>query len=327
MNAPLLAVEGLSVTFRMDRKELRAVRDISLSVSPGEVVGLVGESGSGKSVAMMSVMRLVDPAVADLVADRLELDGRDISSMDRRELEDLRGKLVAYIFQDPLTALNPVLSVGRQITEVLRRHRKVPRGRARTQALDLMRAVGIPGPELRIDQHPHQFSGGMRQRVMIAMALAGGPRLLIADEPTTALDVTLQAEIVNLIRGIQRDENMALIWVTHDLALLARLAHRVVVMYAGRIVEDAPAERLYEKPLHPYTAGLLASTSRMDRSFRDQEPIPGSPPNPFDDVQACSFAPRCARATAKCRAVVPPLEMRDDGRRIACFHPLDQVRR
>ena len=318
----ILAVEDLRVTFAVGDRGLQAVRGVSLSVAPCEVVGLVGESGSGKSVAMMSVMRLVDPDRADLSAGSLAVAGRDVLRLSRRELEDMRGRVVSYIFQDPLTALNPVLTTGYQIAEVLRRHRGLSRREARRAAVDLLGQVGIPAPALRARQFPHQFSGGMRQRVGIAMALAASPRLLIADEPTTALDVTVQAEIVALVRRLQAQNGMAMVWVTHDLALLARLAHRVVVMYAGRIVEDAPAEDLYEAPAHPYTAGLLASTARLDRPFGSQDPIPGAPPDPFELIDACAFAPRCPRATARCRAGVPALAPVRPGRVAACVHPL-----
>jgi oligopeptide/dipeptide ABC transporter ATP-binding protein len=322
---PVLDIEKLSVTFRRGDAAVRAVRDVSLRLMPGEVVGLVGESGSGKSVAMMSAMRLLDPRRAEIVADRLDVDGQPVMTLDRRGLEALRGPVVSYIFQDPATALNPLLTIGRQITEGLRRHRGLSRGDSRQEAVELLRKVGIPAPEVRVGQFPHHLSGGMRQRAMIAMALSLKPKLLIADEPTTALDVTVQAEIVRLVQRIQREEGMAMVWVTHDLALLARLAKRIVVMYGGRIVEDAPSDRLYAAPAHPYTAGLLASTSRLDIPFAEQQPIPGSPPDPTDDIRACAFAPRCSRATERCRTELPPLDFLADGRRTACFHPIAGV--
>ena len=322
MSAAVLEVEGLTVDFASGGKLVHAVRDLSLSVAPGEVVGLVGESGSGKSVTMLSVVRLLDERHTAITARKLDVDGRSILGLSRRALEDVRGPVVSYIFQDPLTALNPLLTVGRQISEGLRRHRGLGRSAARKRALQLLQRVGIPAPELRLNQLPHQLSGGMRQRVMIAIALAVEPRLLIADEPTTALDVTVQAEIVRLVQSIQREQGMAMIWVTHDLALLARLAHRVVVMYAGRIVEDAGADQLYTTPAHPYTAGLLASTSRIDNPFVSQDPIPGSPPDPKSVAPGCSFAPRCLRAQARCHAELPALERLDGGRSVACFFPL-----
>ncbi len=325
MSETVLEVERLNVSFQTGGGVVHAVRDLSLSVAPGEVIGLVGESGSGKSVSMMSVVRLLDARRAAIRAQKMTVDGRSLLDVSGRQLEAIRGPIVSYIFQDPLTALNPLLTVGRQITEGMRRHKGLSRANARGRALDLLRRVGIPAPEIRIDQLPHQMSGGMRQRVMIAIALAVDPKLLIADEPTTALDVTVQAEIVRLVQSIQRERGMAMVWVTHDLALLARLADRVVVMYAGRIVEDARAALLYAQPAHPYTAGLLASTSRIDDPFTEQEPIPGSPPDPKVVSPGCSFAPRCPRALPRCHAEVPQLFPMADGRRAACFNPLVEV--
>jgi len=326
MSGAMLEVEGLTVDFAVGGTVIHAVRDISLSVAPGEVIGLVGESGSGKSVTMLSVVRLLDARRTDIKATTMKVDGQSVLGLRSAQLEAMRGPVVSYIFQDPLTALNPLLTVGRQIGEGLRRHKGLNRAQARARTLDLLRRVGIPAPEMRLWQLPHQLSGGMRQRVMIAMALAMEPKLLIADEPTTALDVTVQAEIVRLVQSIQREQGMAMVWVTHDLALLARLAQRVVVMYAGRIVEDAPAESLYAAPAHPYTAGLLASTSRIDDPFSEQEPIPGAPPDPRVVLPGCSFAPRCARAQAQCLAAVPSLDAQSDGRRVACFYPLNENR-
>ncbi|MEP9374776.1 ABC transporter ATP-binding protein [Mesorhizobium sp. KR1-2] len=322
MSSAMLEVKGLNVSFQTGDGAVHAVRDLSLTVAPGEIVGLVGESGSGKSVTMMSVVRLLDRRRTEIRAEKMVVDGRSLLELGRRDLESVRGPIVSYIFQDPLTALNPLLTVGRQITEGMRRHKGMSRSSARARAIDLLRRVGIPAPETRIDQLPHQMSGGMRQRVMIAIALAADPKLLIADEPTTALDVTVQAEIVKLVQSIQRERGMAMVWVTHDLALLAKLADRVVVMYAGRIVEDATAEQLYAQPSHPYAAGLLASTSRIDDPFTEQDPIPGTPPNPKIVSPGCSFAPRCSRAQPRCEAELPELHITDDGRRVACFNPI-----
>lgn len=322
MNSAMLEVKGLNVRFQTDSGPLHAVRDLSLTVAPGEVVGLVGESGSGKSVTMMSVVRLLDRRRTEIRAEKMMVDGRSLLELGRKDLESVRGPIVSYIFQDPLTALNPLLTVGRQITEGMRRHKGMTRSAARARAIDLLRRVGIPAPEIRIDQLPYHMSGGMRQRVMIAIALAADPKLLIADEPTTALDVTVQAEIVKLVQSIQKERGMAMVWVTHDLALLAKLADRVVVMYAGRIVEDATAEQLYAQPSHPYAAGLLASTSRIDDPFTEQDPIPGTPPNPKIVSPGCSFAPRCSRVQPRCQAEVPELRGIDDGRRVACFNPI-----
>lgn len=322
MNGAMLEVKGLNVSFQTSSGPLHAVRDLSLTVAPGEVVGLVGESGSGKSVTMMSVVRLLDRRRTEIRAEKMMVDGRSLLELGRRDLESVRGPIVSYIFQDPLTALNPLLTVGRQITEGMRRHKGMTRSVAKACAIDLLRRVGIPAPEIRINQLPHHMSGGMRQRIMIAIALAADPKLLIADEPTTALDVTVQAEIVKLVQSIQRERGMAMVWVTHDLALLAKLADRVVVMYAGRIVEDSTAAQLYAQPSHPYTAGLLASTSRIDNPFTEQDPIPGTPPNPKIVSPGCSFAPRCSRAQPRCQTEVPELQAIDDGRRVACFNPI-----
>jgi oligopeptide/dipeptide ABC transporter ATP-binding protein len=325
MSGNVLEVKNLNVSFQTDGGTVHAVRDLSLTVAQGEVIGLVGESGSGKSVTMLSVVRLLDTRRTAIRASKIMVDANSLLDVGRSELEAIRGPIVSYIFQDPLTALNPLLTVGRQITEGMRRHKRLSRGDARSRALDLLRRVGIPAPEIRINQLPHHMSGGMRQRVMIAIALAVDPKLLIADEPTTALDVTVQAEIVRLVQSIQRERGMAMVWVTHDLALLARLADRVVVMYAGRIVEDAEAPRLYAQPAHPYTAGLLASTSRIDDPFTEQEPIPGTPPDPKVVSPGCSFEPRCPRALPRCRMEVPELFAMADGRRAACFNPLVQA--
>ncbi len=323
MSGALLDIADLTVRFQRRGRTIHAVRGLSLRIQPGEVVGLVGESGSGKSVAVMAAARLLDEKLARIEATRLDLDGRPVLDMTRRQLEALRGPVVSYIFQDPLSSLNPVLTVGRQLSEGLRRHRGLSRADARAAALDLLGQVGIPAPELRVAQYPHQASGGMRQRMMIAMALALRPKLLIADEPTTALDVTVQADIIRLVQRIQAEIGMAMIWVTHDLALLARVAGRILVMYGGRIVEDAPSAQLYAAPAHPYTRGLLDSTSRFDVPFRDQQPIPGNPPDPSQVLNACAFEPRCPRATDICRAQLPPLEADATGRSVACFHPLE----
>jgi len=285
-----------------------AVRGVSFDLADGETVGIVGESGSGKSVTMLAIMGLLAVPPARVRAGDVRFAGRDLLAMSDGERRTVRGRELAMVFQDPLTALNPVLPVGRQIGEVLVRHLALSRVAARARALELMIRVGVPDPAVRIDQYPHQFSGGMRQRIMIAMALAAGPRLLIADEPTTALDVTVQAEIVRLIKDLQAQTGMAVIWVTHDLALLARVADRVLVMYAGRIVEQATAAALYADPQHPYTAALLRSAPRIDLPRgRRQKAIPGAPPDPAALPSGCCFSPRCAHAKARCRRDEPPL--------------------
>src|SRR5882724_75380 len=258
MNAALLDVEQLAVSFVGRGGSRTVVADVSFRLDAGEAVGLVGESGSGKSISMLSLLRLL-PDGAHALAVRARFDGRELLSLTKAQLKAVRGREIAFVFQDPLAALNPVLTIGRQIMEVVRRHFHVSKTEARQRAAQLLARVGIPDPELRLRQYPHQFSGGMRQRVTIAMALAGEPRVLIADEPTTALDVTVQAEIVGLIQTLQRQTGMSVIWVTHDMALLARIADRVLVMYGGRIVEDAPVEQVFASPRHPYTRTLLAN--------------------------------------------------------------------
>ncbi len=300
---PLLRVDDLHVRFGA----LHAVRGVSLTVSAGETVGVVGESGSGKSATMLAILGLHDPRAARVEAARLTLAGEDLRRASPRRLADLRGGAVGLVFQDPLAALNPLYTAGFQIAEVLRRHRGQTRTEARAGAVDLLARVGVPDPARRARQFPHQFSGGMRQRVMIAAALAGDPKLLIADEPTTALDVTVQAEIVRLVQDLQARSGLGLVWVTHDLALLARLADRVLVMYAGAVVEDAPATRLYAAPRHPYTAGLLATVARLDQTRGERaRAIPGQPPRLDRPVEGCAFAPRCPYRFARC-AEAPPL--------------------
>jgi peptide/nickel transport system ATP-binding protein/oligopeptide transport system ATP-binding protein len=299
----LLALDGLSIGFG----RTKIVQDLSLSVAPGEALGIVGESGSGKSLSMLALLQLL-PAGASVSAGSARFDGTDLLRLKRSAIADIRGRRIGFVFQDPLSALNPVLTVGRQIAEVVRRHFGGSRAAALARAEALLAQVGVPDPPVRLKQYPHEFSGGMRQRVTIAMALAGEPELLIADEPTTALDVTVQAEIVALVKRLQRERGMAVIWVTHDLALLARIADRVVVMYAGRLVEEAPIEPLFAAPKHPYTKALLASLARQ----------PGgrlSAPSPT----GCPFAGRCPEVMARCTEAMPALADLGAGRRTACW--------
>jgi oligopeptide transport system ATP-binding protein len=264
MTEPLLNVQGLSISLPTAAGRITAVSDVSFHVDPGEAVGVVGESGSGKTLSMLSLLGLL-PQGAEVQAAHATFDGEALFGRSPKALMRLRGRQIAIVFQDPLAALNPVLTIGRQITEVLRRHFGMGKAQAASRALELLAEVGVPDPPLRLRQYPHEFSGGMRQRVTIAMALAGEPRLLVADEPTTALDVTVQAEIVSLVKRLQRQRGMAVLWVTHDLALLARIADRVVVMRAGELIETAPADQLFAAPGHAYTQQLLASIPRIDR--------------------------------------------------------------
>jgi oligopeptide/dipeptide ABC transporter ATP-binding protein len=316
MSASILDVEGLSISFGGPDRAKQVVTDVSFKVARGEALGIVGESGSGKTLTMLSLLRLL-PRGAAARAARASFDGRELFSLSPAALQDIRGREMAVVFQDPLTALNPVLTIGRQITEVLRRHFKSSAAEARRRAALLLANVGIPDPTLRLRQYPHEFSGGMRQRVTIAMALAGEPRLLIADEPTTALDVTVQAEIVTLIQRLQREKGLTVIWVTHDLALLARIADRVLVMYAGRVAEDAPAAKLFAAPKHPYARTLLGSI-RQDAPRRNRAaPIPLTAADA--GALGCPFAPRCAEARDQCRSFMPVLKVYEGDTRAACW--------
>jgi oligopeptide/dipeptide ABC transporter ATP-binding protein len=310
MNEPLLRVENLSVAFATRHGTHAAVSDVSFSLSAGETLGVVGESGSGKSLTMLSLLQLL-PNGARAHAARAQLGARDLLTLPRSDLDRIRGREIAIVFQDPLTALNPVVSIGRQITEVLRHHFKLDKAEARTRAIELLARVGISDPVLRLRQYPHQFSGGMRQRVTIAMALAGEPRILIADEPTTALDVTVQAQIVSLIADLLAQTRMGVIWVTHDLALLARIADRVMVMFAGRIVESASCEDLFAKPQHPYTRALLANLRES------AAPTAGATAEPA--TRGCPFATRCAWVMDTCRSDLPPLSRAAHGGQVACW--------
>jgi oligopeptide/dipeptide ABC transporter ATP-binding protein len=331
MSAALLDVEQLAVSFVGRAGARTVVADVSFQLEPGEAVGVVGESGSGKSLSMLSLLGLL-PDGAHARAAHARFDGRDLLSLTTAQLNAIRGREIAIVFQDPLTALNPVLTIGRQITEVIRRHFPVSKAEASHRAEQLLARVGIPDPALRLRQYPHQFSGGMRQRVTIAMALAGEPRILIADEPTTALDVTVQAEIVGLIQSLQRQTGMGVIWVTHDLALLARIAERVLVMYGGRLVEDAPAEHVFASPRHPYTQALLSNlrprtslpaqsgSSHVQGALAFAEGASVSVHTGGDAAAVgCPFAPRCPQAMDKCRATAPPLVAISERVRVACW--------
>jgi oligopeptide/dipeptide ABC transporter ATP-binding protein len=327
MTAPLLSIQSLSVDFRTDDAVVHAVREVSIDVWRGEIVAVVGESGSGKTVTAMSVLRLLHEPPARVRCAALTFRGQDLSMMSGRALRRIRGGPVGMIFQDPMTALNPVLTIGSQIAEAVLLHQDKPdRRAARARAVELLRLVGVPDPEQRVRQHPHEFSGGMRQRAMIAMAIANDPDLIIADEPTTALDVTIQAQVLALLKKAQQETGAATILITHDLGVVAELADRVVVMYAGRVVETASVVDLFASPRHPYTRGLLASLPRidteLDRTAADQlDPIPGNPPNMADLPPGCPFHPRCPMARDRCRQERPELRDIGDGRSSAChFH-------
>ena len=318
----LLEVKDLSVVFgRRGRRDVRAVDGVSFAVDAGETVGLVGESGSGKSVLSLAVMGLL-PQRGVTVGGEATMEGRPLLRMSQHELRDLRGKEMAMVFQDPLSSLNPVVPIGVQVTEVLTRHRHLDRAEARKEALRLLDLVGIPDPDRRLKEYPHQLSGGMRQRALIAMAVACRPRLLLADEPTTALDVTIQAQILELLKELVREQGTALVLITHDLGVVAGICDRVNVMYSGRIVEQADRRTLFVEPRHPYTVGLLGSIPRLD-SAEDVPltPIPGSPTDTLPWASACAFAPRCSRKVEVCTAESPALEP-DGPRWLRCFNPV-----
>jgi peptide/nickel transport system ATP-binding protein len=322
--APLLEVEGLKTWFFTVDGVTRAVDGVSYRVGRGETLAVVGESGCGKSVTALSIMRLVASPPGRIVGGSIRFDGRDLLSISEAEMRDIRGNEISMIFQEPMTSLNPVLSIGRQVAEALVVHQGLDRQAAETRAVELLRLVQIPEPERRAKQFPHQLSGGMRQRVMIAMALACQPKLLIADEPTTALDVTIQAQILDLMRELKSRTGAAIILITHDLGVVAEMAERVVVMYAGRKVEEAPVKALFARPLHPYTRGLLASVPRLGSSLTGGKrhrlsEIAGVVPNLRDEIPGCAFAPRCAHATERCRAESPMLENAGADHLVACF--------
>jgi oligopeptide transport system ATP-binding protein len=316
----LLDVRDLHTQFQTPDGIVRAVNGVSLQVNPGETLGIVGESGSGKSITMLSVMGLVPSPPGQITQGSVQYRGQDLLHLPPRQMRRIRGKEIAMIFQDPMTSLNPVLRVSRQITESLQLHLGLTPQQARARAIELLELVGISGAAERVDNYPHQFSGGMRQRVMIAMGLSCDPKLLIADEPTTALDVTIQAQIVQLVKQLKQEIGMAVIWITHDLALLASLADRILVMYAGQVVESAPLHDLYYRPRHPYTIGLLQSLPRLDGTRTGKlQPIEGSPPDLLNYPPGCPFAPRCRHAMEHCWREDPQLEPVGDHHQVACW--------
>jgi oligopeptide/dipeptide ABC transporter ATP-binding protein len=321
---PLLEVRDLSVSFRTEDGVVQAVNGVSFTLSPGETLGIVGESGSGKSVTMMSVMRLITDPNARFEGEVL-YKGHDLMKLTRDEMRAVRGSELAMIFQDPMTSLNPVYRVGWQIAEQIRAHEPMSRQAAHKRAADLLGAVGIPHPAERVDDYPHQFSGGMRQRVMIAMALSCNPDLLIADEPTTALDVTIQAQILNLIKKLKEEFGSAVVLITHDMGVVADIADRVAVMYAGRIIEQGTKDDLFYDPQHPYTWGLLGSIARLDRPKpRRLTAIPGLPPSLIRLPEGCAFAARCPHRFARCGEVPPLTDKAGHGHLDACYLPHDQ---
>ncbi|WP_372088571.1 ABC transporter ATP-binding protein [Tistrella mobilis] len=318
MTVPLLVLERFGIAFPGRGRVVPVVEDISLALRPGEVLGMVGESGSGKSITWQGALGLAGPGA--VTSGRVLVDGRDVASADDHTLAGLRGRRIAMIFQDPMTALNPVLTVGRQIVEALALHRGLRGRAARAEAGHLLDRVGIPGGAGRLRAYPHELSGGMCQRVMIAIALAGDPAVLIADEPTTALDATVQAQILDLLDDVRRERGMALVLISHDLGLVAAMADRVAVLYAGRVVELGAAGQVLKAPCHPYTAGLRAAMPAIHGPRRRLTGIPGRVPAPGEIAGGCRFAPRCGRAAPACRAHVPALE--GGSHLVACFRPM-----
>ncbi|MGO4601976.1 ABC transporter ATP-binding protein [Terrabacter sp. 2YAF2] len=318
-----LRLRGLDVNFRTRQGLVPAVRDVSLDVRRGEFLALLGESGSGKSVTARAIMGLTSGGGADVTADELVVAGTDVLRCSPEELRRLRGSTVSLVFQDALSALNPVLTIGEQIGDMYRQHRGASRKEARKQAGEMLSLVGIPGASSRIDDYPHQFSGGMRQRLLIAMAIALQPELLIADEPTTALDVTVQAQILELLDRLRTELDMGVLLITHDLGVVCQVADSVAVMYAGRIVEHASADALFDRPAHPYTEALLNSVPQARRIGSSLPVIPGSPPRPAAKPSGCPFHPRCTWAVDTCRSIRPPLEAIAPARESACFRSLE----
>ncbi|MBY3073712.1 ABC transporter ATP-binding protein [Rhizobium laguerreae] len=321
----LLEVEDLQVSFDTAAGRILALNGVSFSLERGEVLALLGESGSGKSVTASAIMDLVPNPPGEINRGSIRFDGVELLQLSRNERRDLCGDRIALIFQDALAALNPVYSVGWQIAEMFRIHGRTPEGGVEKAVIDLLTAIGIPDPESRAKQYPHEFSGGMRQRIMIAMAVALEPDVIIADEPTTALDVTIQAQVVDLLGTIRKRSDAGMIFITHDLGVVAELADRVAVMYAGRVVETASVFELFEDARHPYSVGLLASQPRMDTDEDELVPIPGSAPNPVALPSGCAFRTRCPRAEGLCAEVVPHLEIVGPGRQAACHFPVSPV--
>jgi peptide/nickel transport system ATP-binding protein len=323
---PLLRVQDLKTHFHTRDGVVRAVDGVSFDVMPGETLAIVGESGCGKSVTAMSILRLLPMPPARIAGGRIEFEGRNLLELSEPEMRKVRGNAISMIFQEPMTSLNPVLTIGRQISEALVLHRGMTERAALVRAAEMLRKVRIPEAERRLAQYPHELSGGMRQRVMIAMALACGPRLLIADEPTTALDVTIQAQILELMHELRDETGASVILITHDLGVVAEIAHRVVVMYAGRKVEEAPIGELFASPRHPYTRGLLGSMPHLGDSVNETGKrlveIPGMVPSLKDPAPGCLFAPRCTNATERCSREVPPLELHAPGHWAACWNPV-----
>ena len=321
MSSPELEIQNLTVSFSTTKGKLIAVNGISFHLNPGETLALVGESGCGKTVSALSILRLLPEPPAEILSGKIIFDGQDLLSLRAKELQDLRGRSISMIFQDPTTSLNPVLTVGEQIAETLLRHTTMNRREALQKSADLLSRVELPSPKEKLQYYPHQLSGGMRQRVMIAMALACAPRVLIADEPTTALDVLIQAQILELLENLKKETGMSILIITHDLGVVAEIAQRVLVMYAGEIVESGPAKALLKSPFHPYTKGLIASIPKLGTKKRPGarlEEIPGNVPSLDQRPSGCPFHPRCSWAMEICKTQNPQLRMIEAQRQVSC---------
>ena len=319
---PVLSIQNLVVEFKTEKGTIRALDGISFEVHSGEPVGIVGESGCGKSVTALSILRLIPNPPGRIVSGSIRLDGLEVTELSENEMRDIRGNKASMIFQEPMTALNPVFTIGNQMTEVIRVHQNVNKKEAEAIAIKMLKTVEIESPEKRLKQYPHELSGGMRQRVMIAMALSCNPKILIADEPTTALDVTVQAQVMDEIERLQEKLGMGLILITHDLGVIAEACKKVVVMYCGQIIEVSDTKSLFEDPKHPYTRGLLDSIPRVREKKIDKLPtIPGMVPDLADLPEGCRYADRCPKVQDQCRLKPPPLMDAGEGRKVACFFP------
>jgi len=318
----LVSIQDLTVQFRTDRGWITAIEDVSFDIAEGDCLGMVGESGSGKSVTALSMLRLHAKGSSRILSGRIVHAGQDLLQAEEAELRHIRGRDIAMVFQDPMSSLNPVLTICDQISETLRLHQGLSRPQARQRAIELLELVRIPDARRRVDDYPHRLSGGMRQRVMIAIAIACRPRLLIADEPTTALDVTIQAQVLELLRELRAELGMAVLLISHDLGVIAEFARRVIVMYAGRIVEEAPVGPLFRAPRHPYTEGLMAAMPALDAGSDDEplrlQAIPGRIPDPSEPITGCRFSPRCRHAQASCHTAAPALVTIAEGHRLRC---------
>lgn len=319
MTQSILEIEKLQTHFFTDRGEIPAVDGIDLSINKGEILGIVGESGCGKSVTSLSIMRLIPNPPGKIVGGSIRFKGENLVEVSEARMRQLRGNELAMIFQEPMTSLNPVFTIGNQIGEAVRLHTKASKKEARQRSIEMLRKVGIPRAEQIVDEYPHQLSGGMRQRVMIAMAMACNPELLIADEPTTALDVTIQAQILDLMRKLNEEAGTAILLITHDLGVVAEMCHRVIVMYAGNVVEEGDVRTILKDPKHPYTVGLIKSIPKIDEKRDRLYSIPGNVPIPGSLTVGCRFAPRCEHATDKCRAHMPELTQVGEGHWSRCW--------